>query len=65
VIVLSLFLRAARVAEILGLSDQTVVAMCKRGELKHIKMGKQYLIDKEALEDLIGKKVEGGEEHNE
>lgn len=60
---LALFLRSSQVAAALGVSDQTVVAMCKRNEVKHIKLGRQYLIDKAALEQQIGKAIEGGEEH--
>lgn len=61
---MAMFLRTSIAAQYLGVSDQTVVAMCKRSEIEHIKVGKLYLVDKGAFERLIGKTVEGGEEHN-
>ena len=60
---MALFLKASEAAQLLGVSDQTVVAMCKRGEIKHIKVGKLYLVNKAAFEQLIGRQVNGGEEH--
>ena len=55
------FLSPSEVASILNVSDQTIVAMCKKDELPHVKIGKQYRIDKDAVEKLIGRPLEGFE----
>jgi len=51
------------VAKLLGVSDQTVVNLCREGKLKHIRVGRQYRIYKDVIEQMIGRPIEGGEEH--
>lgn len=56
---LELFLSPEEVARLLRVSDQTVINMCQRGELRHVKFGKQYRIFREQIEQMIGRRVEG------
>jgi excisionase family DNA binding protein len=42
------------VGKVLRVSDQTVVAMCKKEELEHIRVGKQFRIFTEQLADKLG-----------
>ncbi|WP_255604266.1 helix-turn-helix domain-containing protein [Oscillochloris sp. ZM17-4] len=42
------------VGKVLRVSDQTVVAMCKKEELQHAKVGKQYRIFAQQLADKLG-----------
>jgi len=52
------FLTSTEVAEILRVSDQTIVGMCKRGELDSVKVGKQYRIYKDAVEQWIKRPID-------
>jgi len=42
----------AQVAQILNCSTDTVVAMCKSGQLRHLRLGRQFRIIEEPLEAL-------------
>jgi excisionase family DNA binding protein len=49
------YLTTDQVAEILQVRRQTVVARCRRGEIRHIKVagGRQYRISTEALSEYV------------
>ena len=40
------------VAKILGVSYQTIYKLCKRGLVKHVRIGRIYRIDEEELKRL-------------
>jgi excisionase family DNA binding protein len=42
----------AQVAEMLNCSVDTVVAMCKNGQLRHLRLGRQFRITEDPLEAL-------------
>lgn len=48
------FYTVTELATILGLTEPSIRARLKRGEIKYEKLGKRVLIRKEVLEDLIG-----------
>ena len=49
------YLTTGQVAEILQISVPTVVRLCRRGELRHIKVagGRQYRVPTEALTEYV------------
>jgi excisionase family DNA binding protein len=48
------YLTTRQVAEILNVSTETVVNMCKDGRLRHIRLDRQYRIPDDALEEFTG-----------
>lgn len=44
-----LFITTKEAAQILGMPLRTVQDLCKRGQIKAIKLGKNYRIDKRSL----------------
>lgn len=58
----TMFLTTTEAAKVLGLSDQTIVKRCKEGVFDYIRVGRQFLIDKQSFEEKIGKKLPEGEE---
>jgi len=44
-------------AEVVGLTPFRVRQLCISGELKHIKAGNKYLINKSVLLEFIGEKI--------
>ena len=51
------FLNVAEVAEILGLRPVTIYRWCRAGRLTSVKIGKEWRIRREALDDLLGRSL--------
>ena len=51
----------AEAAQFLGCHPKTVRALCQRGELRAVKLGAEWRIPTEALNELIGSQPKGGE----
>ena len=59
-------LKLSEVAEILRVSRATVLRLIKTGQLRAIKVGKQWRVPEEALKALIGGEgAKGGEKRKE
>lgn len=54
-------LKLSEVAEILRVSRATVLKLIKSGQLRAIKVGKQWRIPEEALKALVGGEAKKGE----
>ncbi len=51
------FLNVAEVAEILGLRPVTIYRWCRAGRLASVKIGKEWRIHREALDNLLGRSL--------
>lgn len=58
------FFSVDEVAEILGLSSQTIRKLVKKGRIKAIRLGHAYRIPMESIEDLKNEIFKIPKEHN-
>lgn len=53
-----------KASEILGVSQRAITALCERGTLKGMKLGREWAIDKQSVIDYKAQK-ESGQSHTE
>jgi excisionase family DNA binding protein len=58
------YISIPELAKILGLSRIAVFKKVKQGEIKAIKIGRNYAISNKSLESLLGKALDEGEKKN-
>ena len=51
------FLSTAELAKILGISRVTVFNKIKKGQIKAVKVGRSFVIDKDSLPEITGKVI--------